>query len=159
MGYHVQIIRKKNGSIDPIKPSEIEELVKTTPNSRIASSNLKSADFDLIVSENQQEICWLTLQRGELWANNPNEVQISAMIKIANQLGARVRGDEYETYRSPTESYFDADDADEIKKNKQKDEIILQPLIREQRLIKIAIISFFCLIGLVAFLVGKYFES
>lgn len=59
---------------------------------------------------------FLNIHGGELWIKNPEENDIADMIHIANQLEARVRGDEFETYDSVNHSYIHPEDVDLIKK-------------------------------------------
>jgi len=46
----------------------------------------------------------------ELWARNPDERLLEAMIELARLLGARVRNDDFETLRSVDECYLHPDD-------------------------------------------------
>ncbi|RYY73345.1 MAG: hypothetical protein EOO52_18260 [Gammaproteobacteria bacterium] len=110
MSYHIQILRKRNGKLDSILKSEIEKLVKQMPNFRIESPSLSSAELDLIMLKNGVDKYRLTLQNGQLWAKNPDEVLIQAMIDMSKYLGARVRGDNLETYESLGVTYIHADD-------------------------------------------------
>jgi hypothetical protein len=50
----------------------------------------------------------------ELWAKTPDEHTLQVMLEIARALGngARVRGEEYETYKTLEEWYTHPDDAD-----------------------------------------------
>jgi hypothetical protein len=47
---------------------------------------------------------WLTYGQGEVVVKNPDEPTIAKMIAIAGQLGARVEGDDGETYGEPGET-------------------------------------------------------
>ena len=47
---------------------------------------------------------------GEIWTKVPEADVIAVMLRLAEPLKARVRGDEFETYRSPTETYIHPDD-------------------------------------------------
>jgi hypothetical protein len=53
----------------------------------------------------------LTWQDGEIWTQNPDDDTFQLMIELAQALGARVRGDELETYRSVSETYSHPEDA------------------------------------------------
>jgi hypothetical protein len=50
---------------------------------------------------------------GELWTKNPDDAALERMIALAGALGARVRGDEGETYRAPDDAYAHPDDEDD----------------------------------------------
>ena len=52
----------------------------------------------------------LYLSDGELWTSNPDESMLSQMVALASALGARVRGDELETYNSDLTSFTHPDD-------------------------------------------------
>jgi hypothetical protein len=47
---------------------------------------------------------------GELWTSNPSMPLLEPMIELAGYLGARVRGDELETYRTVDDRYIHPDD-------------------------------------------------
>lgn len=81
------------------------------------------------------------------------------MLEIASQLGARVRGDEYETYRSPTETYFDPEDLEEKKKAEKESRALLREEFRLQQKIKWGFILAFLLLAATAFVLGKMFEA
>ncbi|AVR96014.1 hypothetical protein C9I28_09930 [Pseudoduganella armeniaca] len=53
----------------------------------------------------------LFLQVGELWASNPSLQLLGMMIELARELDARVRNDDFETYRTVFETYVHPDDA------------------------------------------------
>lgn len=53
----------------------------------------------------------LLLEDGELWSSTPDDDFIGLMIELAKLLGARVRGDELESYRTLDEVYEHPDDA------------------------------------------------
>ena len=48
-----------------------------------------------------------------MWTKNPDDGALERMIALAGVLGARVRGDEGETYRSPDDAYAHPDDEDD----------------------------------------------
>ena len=159
MGYHVQIIRKLNGGINPIQKKEVENLAELMPGARIESPSLKSAVLELVVMQNGIDACWLTLQNGVLWSKNPDQSEIKIMIALASKLGARVRGDNFETYRSADDTYFDAEDAEDRAKSELEGRLILNSSKTADLKIKIAIVFIFALVGAFAYFVGSLFEK
>lgn len=108
MGYHVAIVR--TGTNSGITPAEVESLGQ-----RFGCALVRNDVGDVTQAScgiDSEELV-LFFDDGELWTKNPNEHVISRMIEIANVFGAgaRVRGDEGETYKTPLRSYVHADDA------------------------------------------------
>ena len=77
----------------------------------------------------------LWFSEGELWTKNPSQDTLTTMLEFAAHLGARVRGDELETYRTPTESYSHPDDA----QAKDESDAYTRALKRRTRLKSIAL--------------------
>lgn len=101
MGYHVTILRTRGKVSLPIAEDEIERAAATVPGGRYdRAERTLHADGGL----------QLWYQDGELWTKNPDDDAIEQMIALADALGARVRGDEGETYRSLDDSYTHPDD-------------------------------------------------
>lgn len=159
MGYHVQIIRKSGGVVRAIQKSEIEKLVGLISGARIAPPSLKSATLDLIVMHEGKDACWLTLQNGVLWSKDPEPNELKIMISLAQKLDARVRGDNFESYRSPDDTYIDAEDLEEKRNSNIEGQRILKASKSADLKIKIVIISIFALLGAVAYFVGTIFEK
>lgn len=116
MGYHVRIVRgdfpSKGRDISSDGNSFIEAALGRLGFSIEAGAS--GSGKQLYRRRGENEVC-LFLDDGEVWAKNPDETDIEAMIEIAEELGggARVRGDEGETYRSATETYIHPDDLGE----------------------------------------------
>ena len=159
MGYHVRILRRLDGKKAPITSSEIESLTSASANLRIEPSQSPAEELNLVISKNGDDISWLPLQQGELWTKNPDRDVLEAMIGIAKLLDARARGDEFETYRSVTDTYFDPADIEERKKAELESARLLRPFMREQSMIRIFVILFFVILGIIGFFVGKMFEK
>ena len=81
------------------------------------------------------------------------------MVALASELGARVRGDNFETYRSADDTYFDAEDAEDRVKSELEGQRILNSSKTEDLKIKIAIVIIFSLVGAFAYFVGSLFEK
>jgi hypothetical protein len=80
------------------------------------------------------------------------------MLALATKLGARVRGDEYETYSSPNQSYSHRDDVRLQKEDEARSLKLLRndPLSPEK--MRYYIIGFFVVLGVLGYFVGKWFE-
>jgi hypothetical protein len=110
MGYHVQIVRTRAGQPQPISREEVEAALAAM-GGRLAIDRNHAADVQLIDPAKGDESELLILQDGELWTSTPGEPFIALMIELAEKLGARVRGEEYETYRGVDDVYDHPDDA------------------------------------------------
>lgn len=70
------------------------------------------------------------------------------MLGLADELGARVRGDELETYRTPTETYRHRDDDAQ----RASDEALVSAMKRRQRIrqwgLNIAVFGFLALLAI-----------
>src|SRR6185503_10077857 len=106
MGYHVAILRTAAGVPSPILSSELSDATRAVSGWSLTQGETPTLTY----SPNGEEIVSLWHTDGELWAKNPSDEGLSAMIALAEQLEARVRGDELETYRTPTSSYVHPDD-------------------------------------------------
>ncbi|WP_295749522.1 hypothetical protein [Undibacterium sp.] len=143
MSYHVSIIRTSN----PIGTAEVAAAVTLMPAWKFDETRVE-ATCSIDIDAKQTLTVWL--QDGELWTKNPSELAIIEMLKLAQQLNARVRGDEFETYRTATETYNHPDD-DELKKAA---ELEIQSIVRgtkkRQWLLNAIILGFFIALALVA---------
>jgi hypothetical protein len=105
MGYDVAILKTAKGRRLPVLDNETEQLLAQVPGweyDKLGQTLLRTAE--------EERGFWLDVSRTELTAKEPTEPQIALMLELAARLGARVRGDELETYRSPTETYHHPDD-------------------------------------------------
>jgi hypothetical protein len=109
MSYHVTILRTHGGKQLPIGREEVVAAVESRPD--LQASPGDDGTLDVTVKARGEESPVLVWQDGEVWTRNPDADTLRLMIELAEALGARVRGDELETYRSPTESYVHPDDA------------------------------------------------
>ncbi|MFM9434745.1 hypothetical protein ACFDR9_001807 [Janthinobacterium sp. CG_23.3] len=110
MGYHVSIVRTKNGQPLPISKDEVEAALAGM-GGRLAIDRQHTAGVQLFDTAKGDGSELLILQDGELWSSSPGEPFVALMIELAQRLGARVRGEEFETYRSVDEVYDHPDDA------------------------------------------------
>lgn len=106
MGYHVAIVRTAGAKQIPLTRAEIMGLPITFPDWRYDAEQEALIE---VVGGDDAPALWAS--EGELWTKNPSDATLAAMISFATHLGARVRGDEMETYRTVEDSYVHPDDA------------------------------------------------
>lgn len=111
MGYHVSIVRtvKGKGGISA------EEVTGKLGRELGFSVQLTSSGaIEQVYKQIDGQEMLLFFDDGRLWTKNPSEATLRAMIDIAGALGdgARVRGDEGETYVTVDETYTHPDDRD-----------------------------------------------
>jgi hypothetical protein len=114
VGYHVEILRTREGQQDPLREEEIRSLAAVMPDAQIAPPSLQGGVLELVIGSSEPPPVRLLLQDGRLWTKNPEVYEIEMMIDVARRLGARVRGDELETYRTPTDTFVHPDDRAEV---------------------------------------------
>jgi hypothetical protein len=151
MGYHVSILRSSNSQLRAIALDE----------ARVAASALggkfkkQPPRFEFTVGEKTSTL-WHS--DGELWTKTPDEQEIGLMLALAAKLGARVRGDEYETYISPEDTYSHPDDVALQKDGEAKSlEMLRRDPFSPQKM-RYYIIGFFVVLGVIGYFVGKSFE-
>lgn len=108
MGYHVTILRTEAGVRLPITEDEVRRAI--VPMAGRLDIIPDAKDWCVGQPELGAESEALWMDDGELWAKNPSEPFVALMIELAGYLGARVRGDEGETYRSLEDVYIHPDD-------------------------------------------------
>jgi hypothetical protein len=104
MGYHVTILRTRGKASLPITEDEIERAAAALPGGRYDRAT------HTLHADGGMQLWW---QDGQLWTKNPDDDGLDHMIALAAALGARVRGDEGETYRSLGDAYTHPDDEDD----------------------------------------------
>lgn len=106
MGHYVTILRSRGGVPLPLDDDEVERTAGTLPGWRYdrATGTLTSQRAD-----DRGLQVWLA--DGALWARNPDAAALARLITLAGALGARVRGPDGATYRTPYETYRHPDDA------------------------------------------------
>lgn len=105
MGYNVTIIRTVAGRRQDIPPQDLAAALST-----VSGWKYERNTGTLEREAGEEKGFWLDVTSRELEAKEPTEPQIALMIELANALSARVRGDDLETYRTPTETYVHVDD-------------------------------------------------
>ena len=110
MGYHVAIVRT-GAQGKAINQDELVTVIGGQFGFEIERDN--SGVITQAFREISGEEVLFFFDGTELWTKNPTETVLKIMIEIANALGngARVRGDEGETYESITKTFIHSDDA------------------------------------------------
>ena len=134
MGYHVHILRTKNGAPDPISEEEISSAISGEPELHFTGN---------CVERNKQ--FFLSYDNGELWLKNPEERDMIEMVSIAEKIGARVRGDELETYTSTGQAYIHKDDEQLVLETEKLNANMRRDTKRRQYLLNICIFGSFSL--------------
>ena len=105
MGYHVTILRPTGHPNQSITISDLQSDSVENLGWRYVTEN------DSVSLKNGQDPTQtLYLSEGTLWTSNPTEAALRRMVELAEVLGARVRGDELETYRADLTTHVHPDD-------------------------------------------------
>jgi hypothetical protein len=106
MGYHLTILRTAAGQTQPISRAAFAAAIAASPGWTMAPGGEAAT-----LTADGQEVLTVWWQAGELSGQPPDDDAVAAMLALAGRLGARLRGEELETYRTPTETYAHPDDA------------------------------------------------
>lgn len=109
MSYHVAIVRTRAGALRPLSKEEVLAAASARPEVHCEVPSGGELTIVLDAADPESPVLWF--QDGELWTKNPDEKTLAFMVSFASSLGARVRGDEFETYRTVHETYLHPDDA------------------------------------------------
>lgn len=121
MGYHLTILRTEGRKQLPIPVGEIEQAIAGLPEWKLSRDrknlSYKAPDgFGFRLNFNAED--------GELWQKGDevltSDRAMDLMVALAERLSARLRGDEFETYRSAQESYAHPDDAAIVRELEQQ---------------------------------------
>jgi len=115
MSNHLSIVRSKGGADITIPLADLRRLVLAHPQCQLKTNPDGSANLIAQSSEGVFQVYW---SPNHLWAERLDERFINPLIEIATLLGARVRGDESESYRSRDDTYIHPDDAAAVAANK-----------------------------------------
>ncbi|MCK4706406.1 MAG: hypothetical protein KAT90_13075 [Gammaproteobacteria bacterium] len=97
---------------------------------------------------------FLAFNNGELWLKNPEPTDLNNMLMLANEMGARVRGDEFETYESVNKTFVHPDDVELISSAQQEFKELKRSAKNRTYLLNAKIFSFFVLLILVFYTLG-----
>lgn len=110
MGYHVHVLRTESGRTRPIAEDEVRQAVMPMAGRLEVMPGREPLLLYRPSLGDDSEIVAFDAGDGVLWADGPSDPLLELMIELAGRLGARVRGDEFETYRSLTDTYVHPDD-------------------------------------------------
>jgi hypothetical protein len=105
MGYDVSVIRTVSGRRQRFSVDDFSTLARNYP-----EWSYDSASETLERRSGDEQGFWMSASAMELTAKEPTERQIELTLEVAHALGARVRGDNLETYRTPTDTFNHPDD-------------------------------------------------
>jgi hypothetical protein len=137
MGYHVSIVRTAEGKAAPINQEEIRKFAEQSSAFRVDRVPTPGGHcMVLSCLQDQTVILGLNIdtEDGRLWTKNPTETQLKVMIEVASAIGARVRGDEYETYKTASETYTHPDDLAALSAGRQVDREYLLSSRRKRKI-------------------------
>ncbi|MDR7375869.1 hypothetical protein J2X19_000527 [Rhodoferax ferrireducens] len=153
MSYHLTILRTANGKLHSI----------TLDEARAAASqrggwifNGAQNSFELTNSEGSVTL-WF--QDGQLWTNSAEAWLFAPLLALAELLGGRVRGDEFETYQSAEVTFFHPDDVPLRREAEAASKLLVEKNIRQEKRIRNGIVGFFVILGFLGFAIGKWFEG
>lgn len=109
MAYHLTIVRTRDGTPVPITREETAAAVAARGG--LATKDLPKGRWEIRAAGPGDVRSVLVWDDGEIWSRDPRPETIALMLELAARLGARVRGDEFETYRTPDDTYEHPDDA------------------------------------------------
>lgn len=153
MSYHLRIIRSENSRQLPISLEEAKLATTRMGNWKYS----ETPDSFTLLTENGESTLWYNNE--ELWLKTPRIWEIEHAIEFAKELGGRVRGDEFETYITANETIDHPDDVILRKIEEEKSAALLGKKFAWQQWIYRGIIGFFLSLGLIGFLIGRWFES
>jgi len=143
MGYHLTILKTQNGAAVPIETGPVCEALEARSDAVFDEDTGVIRFTDSRGTEHQ-----LKHQDGEIWTSNPDDECLQFMIDLANDLEARVRGDEFETYRTLHKTYLHPDDAEVAKKATAESDALRRRTRRNTLLLNGAIFAAFAALAL-----------
>jgi hypothetical protein len=144
MSYHLTLLRTAGKTRRPIAYAEFEAAVRAIPELRLDPATEAAAYF-----RGDELRATLSFQEGEIWTNVPEPDVIAVMIRLADALGGRVRGDEFETYRTPEDAYDHPDDAEEKRNAEESGEAMVRDTRRKQWILNVCLFGTFALLALI----------
>lgn len=144
MGYHVAIVRTSGGREEPITLGELEKHMTLNDDWKLDNSgSYPSYSYEGVTPLT----CWLT--DGELWTKSPDNQGLQRMVGLAADLEARVRGDEFETYRDDLSTYIHSYDIEVKREASQYGEELVRKTKRRQWVLNISLITVFIALSLI----------
>jgi hypothetical protein len=148
MGYHVTILRTSNGEQIPITEDEIVAAIHGSSKFQALKDVNSEPIIEIDTGTLPNPCIWHSA--GELWTKNPDEATLDGMCELASLLNARVRGDEFETYRSSSDVYYHPDDADVRSEALKTTKEIVRQTKRRSFVVHFCIFGTLLLLGILA---------
>ena len=104
MSYHVNFVRTRGALTVPIELAEAKKVLAE------AGWNFQDAEGCFVLPEPEGNNSTFWFKSGQLWAASPSEQELQRMLDVAPALEARIRGDEFETYRTINDWFVHPDD-------------------------------------------------
>lgn len=151
MSYHLTIVRTDGKMPETISEAEVHSMVEEDG----ALSFENRGDYLNIKKTFRDQEFYFIYKDGEVWIKNPSPEHIALLIELAKRLGGRVRGDEYETYVSPTETIIHPDDKQLVIEAKEASVDMRARHKRRGLIMNGSIFLFFIMLGLLANFLSK----
>ena len=145
MSYHVTILRTKEGRRIPIERGEIEAVIASHKDLQTTPGRDGELNITTIAGGHSGPL--LIWKDGEIWTKNPDDATMALMLALAATLGARVRSDELETYRTVDETYHHPDDRAELEAAQRETRELIRSTKRKQWALNAVIFGGFLLLA------------
>ena len=152
MGYHLTLICTDVGAKVALNGPEVEAAFRTHP--AVARVEARADGFEVTLGTPAEPLV-LFWDDGWLWTAQPDEPALEVLIAVAAQLGARVRGDELETYRTVDDTYTHPDDRAQAQRASELSEVLYRRSRRRRRLMLVGL----TVVPPVAALLFQYWKS
>lgn len=106
MSRYVTILRSRGAAVIPLDGHDLERAAAA-----VSGWCYDRATRTLHAPGDDQDGLRVWLTEGQLWTMDPDDAALARLIALAGALGARVRGDDGATYRTPYDTYRHPDDA------------------------------------------------
>jgi len=106
MGRYVTVLRSRGPAVVPIDGHDLERVA-----AGLSGWRYDPAAGTLHAPGDERDGLRVWLAEGQLWTTHADETALARLLPLAGALGARVRGADGQTYRTPYETYRHPDDA------------------------------------------------
>jgi hypothetical protein len=106
MNRYVTVVRSRGAGVIPIDGHDLERVA-----AGLSGWRYDRAAGTLHAPGEERDGLRVWLAEGQLWTLDADEAALARLIALAGALGARVRGADGQTYRTPYETYRHPDDA------------------------------------------------
>jgi hypothetical protein len=142
MSYHVTILRTERGKQVSITQREVERVIAMRGD--LVARPTPDGELEISILAKGERSPLLIWHDGAIWTRDPDDETLQLMLDLAAALGARVRGDENETYRTISETYSHPDDAGDVEAASR----YVKQARRRRWIMQMALFAFFLLLAL-----------